>query len=79
MEYKYHIHINIEGAMHNAEAFIGAVIVDGKMLQTVEEVKQFFRSQLDLGRKILPVGDCDNFDYQRGCRGHEIKEDKQNG
>lgn len=79
MEYKYHIHINIKGAMRNAEEYIGVVIVDGKKLQTVEEVKQFFQSQLDLGRRILPVGECDNFDYQRGCRGHEIKEDKQNG
>lgn len=24
------------------------------------------------GKKLLPMGDCDNFCYQNGCRGHGV-------
>lgn len=24
------------------------------------------------GKRVLPMGDCDNFDDQTGCRGHDI-------
>lgn len=24
------------------------------------------------GKKMLPLGDCDNFDFETGCRGHDI-------
>ena len=34
-------------------------------------------SQLDMGRKVLPVCECDNFDYQRGCMGHDVEEENQ--
>lgn len=78
MRNRYHMRVDIEGAMRNAEEYIGAIIVDGKKLQTVEEVKQFFKNQLDLGRKVLPIGDCDNFDYQKGCMGHKVEEGEQN-
>lgn len=25
------------------------------------------------GWRVIPVGECDNFDYQNGCQGHEIE------
>jgi hypothetical protein len=24
------------------------------------------------GKRVLPMGDCNNFDYQTGCRGHDV-------
>ncbi len=70
-----HMCVDITGAMKNAKMFVGNITVDGKTLQTEREVKIFLQSQLDLGRRVLPCGDCDNFDYQTGCKGHENKED----
>lgn len=35
-----------------------------------DELDRYLREQLALGRKVLPMGNCDNFDYQKGCRGH---------
>lgn len=26
--------------------------------------------ELAKGRRVLPLGECDNFDYQTGCQGH---------
>ena len=39
---------------------------------TVKEIRDFMKLQLAMGRRVLPCGDCDNFDYQTGCKGHEI-------
>lgn len=65
-----HCCLDIKGGIKNARFLCGSIEVDGKPLQTVPEVRQFLRDQLALGRKVLPMGDCDNFDYQKGCRGH---------
>lgn len=72
-----HMCIDIEGALMNANNFVGNITIDGKTLFSVKEIKDFFQSQLDLGRKVLPIGDCDNFDYQTGCKGHEVQEGEE--
>ena len=69
-----HIHLDIKGGIQNAATLKGAITVDGKTLMTVKEIRAFLREQLALGRKVLPMGDCDNFDHQTGCKGH-IKEE----
>ena len=46
---------------------------DGKPF-THEEVKEFFSKLLDNGYERYPMGECDNFDKQDGCLGHEISE-----
>lgn len=27
--------------------------------------------KLAAGHEVIPVGDCDNFDFKEGCQGHE--------
>lgn len=71
---KIHCALSIEGGLHNAKSLCNCITVDGRVLRTVPEVKQFLQSQLDLGRKLLPMDDCDNFDYQTGCKGHVVEE-----
>lgn len=66
-----HLCLNIEGGIEHAAELRGCIEVDGKTLDTVKEVRAFLRAQLALGRKYLPYGECDNFDYQTGCKGHE--------
>lgn len=70
-----HICMNISGAIINAKDLKGCITVDGKTLNTVAEVRKFLRGQLALGRKVLPIGRCSNFDYQTGCKGHEHPEE----
>jgi hypothetical protein len=35
-----------------------------------DEAKRELLNQLAMGRKVLPIGDCDNFSYETGCPGH---------
>lgn len=72
---KRHMCLSIEGGIQHAKDLKGCIEVDGKTLNTVKEVRDFLRGQLALGRRVLPMGDCDNFDYQKGCLGHKDKEE----
>lgn len=39
---------------------------------TPEELKAAFLEELSKGHEVIPIGECDNFDYKHGCLGHEI-------
>lgn len=73
-----HCCLDISGGIRNAKMLKGCITVDGHTLNTVKEIRSFLQEQLNMGRKVLPMGDCDNFDYQAGCRGH-IVEDTEDG
>ena len=72
-----HMCLDIQGGINNAKMLKGAITVDGKTLNTVKEVKDFLRGQLALGRRVLPMCECDNFDYQTGCKGHIVEEENE--
>lgn len=38
---------------------------------TVGQARIFLYEELSKGRKVLPVGECDNFCYEKGCLGHQ--------
>ena len=68
-----HCCLDIRGGIKNARLLKGCITVDGHTLYEVKEIKSFLREQLDMGQKVLPMGECDNFDYQTGCRGHVME------
>jgi hypothetical protein len=35
------------------------------------QARQTLRIHEMKGRRVIPMADCDNFDHQTGCRGHE--------
>lgn len=39
---------------------------------TPEELKQAFMDELAKGHEVIPLGECDNFDFKTGCKGHKI-------
>ncbi len=67
-----HCSLDIEGASRKPQDWVNCITVDGKTLKTIEEVKSFFEEHLKLGHKVLPLGGCDNFDYETGCKGHKV-------
>jgi hypothetical protein len=69
-----HVALDICGAMENPKAFKNAITVNGKTLNDVREIKDFFHGQLEMGRKVLPFGDCEGFDFIRGCPGHYVED-----
>lgn len=38
------------------------------------EARDYLYDCLAEGKEVLPFGECDNFDYKKGCRGHESEE-----
>ena len=70
----YHMCMSIEGAILNAKTLKGCITVDGHTLETVGEIRNFMRSELAKGRRVLPMAKCSNFCYQTGCKGHERQE-----
>ena len=62
----------------NARMLKGVITVDGHTLNTVKEIRGFLQEQLDMGRRVLPMCDCDNFDYQTGCKGHTVGDEDGN-
>lgn len=45
---------------------------DGRPMSGDEAHAQLLE-ELSKGRRVLPVGACEGFDYQTGCPGHEEK------
>lgn len=72
-----HMRLSVRGALrksprHLANTWGGAITDDaGKVLKTSTELQEFFMDQLAMGRECLPCGDCDNFDFKAGCKGHD--------
>lgn len=66
-----HRSLNIEAALKNVNLLSDTIEADGRILRKKCEIKRYLKRQLKAGRKYLPICDCDNFDYQRGCLGHD--------
>ena len=71
----HHMSLDIAGALRRAKDLRNCITVGGKLLTTEKQVKQFLEYQLSLGRKVLPFGECEGFDYITGCPGHIIEGD----
>lgn len=78
MHYSVEINYAIE-QVNILQRFFGQFATNDNKLQTFDDCKKFLQGQLELGRRVLPYGACDNFDYQRGCMGHKVEEDEQHG
>lgn len=76
MKRRIHMSLNIDGGIQNARLLKGCITVDGRVLNTVKEIRAFLYEQKAMGRKVLPMGDCDNFDYQTGCLGHQVEDEE---
>lgn len=70
--------LDVLGAIKKPKAFLGCITVEGKTLTSISQIKSFFQEQLDMGREYLPYGDCDNFDYKSGCKGHVLEANDDN-
>lgn len=76
MKRRIHMSLDIDGGIKNARLLKGCITVDGRTLNTVKEIRAFLYEQKAMGRKVLPMGDCDNFDYQTGCLGHQVEDEE---
>lgn len=73
-----HLAADIRGMLrnHHQKGSLNGVFEDietGQKL-TDDEAREYLYDCLAKGWKVIPMGDCDNFDYQTGCKGHSDKE-----
>lgn len=70
----HHMCISVKGALlHNKPRKMAGWMdhEDGTPMTGKEVYAQFKKAEFE-GKRVLPMGDCDNFDYQTGCRGHGV-------
>lgn len=71
MSTNYHLCLSVRGALNQPKRQLKGWLRDddGKLL-TPDEARNALMDELAKGREVLPIGECDNFDYKTGCRGH---------
>ena len=71
-----HICADIRGMLNNytRKNSLKGVFTDetGRKLSH-EEARNYLYDCLSKGWRVIPTGDCDNFDYQTGCKGHDTQ------
>lgn len=45
---------------------------DGTRYQSINDLKSAFFDELAKGHEVIPLGECDNFDWKTGCKGHPV-------
>lgn len=69
----YHLCLDVRGALHNwnDRQMRGVFQHDDGRPLTPFEARNMLMDEIAKGHKVIPCDDCDNFDYQKGCQGHE--------
>ena len=50
-------------------------MVDGVPLKTAAQVRKMLKEAKEKGMKYIPCPECDNYNAEGFCMGHEIKEE----
>lgn len=74
-----HCCISVRGLLHQSKRELQRVLRtitrdDGQPFRDVEELREALMDELSRGHEVLPLGDCDNFDYKTGCKGHPTED-----
>ena len=75
MKKTVHMCLNIEGVLRWPDKELEGWIKDdnGNYLDG-HNARLALKLEQARGRRVLPYGECEGFDYQTGCPGHEVKE-----
>jgi hypothetical protein len=66
--------VDIEGVLRWPDKQLSMLFTENGVNRPGRYVRDWLKLQLAHGKKVLPMGECDNFDYQTGCKGHPINE-----
>lgn len=64
-----HLCLNIAGALRR-RSLKGWFTDDEGREMSDREARDHLRMEQHKGHRVIPMGKCDNFDYQTGCKGH---------
>ena len=69
---KFHVCLSVRGALRLPKRKLSKMLRhdDGRSM-TPDEAFDALCEELKQGREVIPIGECDNFDYSGGgCQGH---------
>ena len=75
MATNYHMCIDIKWLLENKigkRSLKGFFTKDDGSACTNKEARDYLYDCLKKGYEVLPMGECDNFCYQKGCQGHPV-------
>jgi hypothetical protein len=61
----------------NLKASECMLIDDGRKM-SADEAINVLMDELAAGHEVIPIGECNNFDYKKGCLGHEQNDQSGN-
>lgn len=72
---KQHMGMSVRGALRWSKAEFRKALLwmkksDGRPFQCVDELRQALEAQLAQGHEVVPCGECNNWDWKTGCKGH---------
>ena len=74
---RHHMCISVRGLLRHSAAEMKRYIKsitkdDGTPFSSVDEYRNALLDEIAKGHEVLPMSkDCDNFDFKKGCQGHE--------
>ena len=66
-----HCCMSVRGALRNRD-YTGIMHDDGRPM-TKSEAFDALCDELAKGHEVIPMGPCDNFDFKKGCLGHDTE------
>lgn len=75
---RYHMHMSIRGYLRATKSELNRMArsmttSDGKRM-TGDSVREWLMDELAQGHEAYPMGECDNFDWKTGCKGHPVED-----
>lgn len=70
-----HMCMSVRGALNWNKATLKRMAKsftdDNGKPMTPDQVRNALMDELAKGHEVIPLGECDNFDYKKGCMGHD--------
>ena len=78
MKTKVHMCISIDGLMRKRDRELNGLFTDDNGFEiNANGARKYLTECKAKGWRVLPMGKCDNFCYQEGCKGHPYEDEIQ--
>lgn len=79
---KHHMGQSVRGALNWSPAETRRALKfmkkdDGSRFSCSAELRDAFMDELAEGHELIPLGECDNWDWKTGCKGHPLSESEE--
>lgn len=79
MKTGFHMGLSVRGALSKSDNDFRELIVpmftnDDGTPASEHEARNYLFDELAKGHEILPLHECDNWDWKDGCKGHPIED-----